>query len=481
MFQKHDSPFNQTFRRKSHLFSFKKSPTVDMTNGSIFQHLIRFAVPMLLGSIFSLLYSTIDSWVIGNFGSSESYAAIGAAGPIINILTWGSGGLGSGVSVYIGQKIGARRINDIDRIVHTVCFSFFLLGLSLSFIGLMIADPALELLGTPQEIRQEALIYMSIYFLLMGGNMFNGACANILRSFGKSGTPVLIGSAGAVANTVLDLLFVIVFQMGIAGVAIATLIVVYAESVLYIIALLKNDFGIVFRFSKFRVDWRILRPVFALGLPIAIQQSINSISGAMIQSYVNHFGSDYIAAWYTYRKFQSFTDIPIGPLVSAISVFVAQNAGALKYDRIQRSVRISVLMCIVICAFLTVLSVPFAVPLAAFFNRKEEVVTAAARLITWFSPLLVFNYLSGLYIAFFRGMGNTRTPMILSVSTFTVFRQICMIAMLKLFDDFYLVTAAFPFTWLVADAIICPYFYAFFKRKRSALPSAQPVAEPQVP
>ena len=475
MFQKHDHPFYQAFRRKAHIFPAKKVQVVDMTQGGILLHLIRFAVPMLFGSIFSLLYSTIDSWVIGNFGSNESYAAIGCVGSIINVLTWSSNGLGGGVSIYLAQKVGARKTEDMDQAVHSACTAFFLLGVVLSIVGITSSSFTLRLLDTPEEIISEGLTYMNIYYLILPASLLAQVAANTLRSMGKPGVPVVIGSVGAVLNTILDLVFVIFLDMGIAGVAWATLIVIYLEAVLYLIALSKKNELFSFRFSKLRLHLASLRNIFSLGFPIALQMTINSISVALVQSYVNHFGSDCISAWYTYRKVQSFLETPIGPVITAVSVFVAQNMGALKLDRIKKSLRTSTLMCLVICGVGATFSTIFAAPFSAFFNSKEEVVAISVNLLRLFTPLLFFNNFVNLHVSYFRGMGNTRTPMILSVSTFTVFRQICMIAVLNIFDNFYIVTAMFPLTWLVASAIIAPYFHHYFKKKQQELCTKEPI------
>ena len=218
-----------------------KRRDVDMTEGNITRHIINFAIPLLIGNIFQQLYNTVDTWVVGNYVNNRAYSAVGTVGPIVNMLIGFFMGLSSGAGVVISQYYGAQQPDKVKQTVHTALLMTLLMGLVFTVLGIVMIPLMLQLINMPAEVRGEATTYLSIYFAGILGLMFYNIGSGILRAVGDSQRPFYFLMVSAVINIVLDLLFVLVFQMGVAGVALATIIAQGVSAVLVIITLLLTD------------------------------------------------------------------------------------------------------------------------------------------------------------------------------------------------------------------------------------------------
>ncbi len=311
----------------------KRGRDVDMTEGGITQHIIRFAIPLLIGNVFQQLYNTVDTWVVGNFVSNEAYAAVGSVGPVINMLIGFFMGLSSGAGVVISQYYGAKRYEEVQKTVHTAVVMTLVLGVLFTAVGLGMTPFMLDLMNTPETVVPESTAYLTIYFSGMMGLMLYNIGAGILRAVGDSKRPFLYLAVCAIINTVLDLVFVLVFHMGVQGVALATIIAQATSAVLVLLALLRSDTCIRLRVSALRPHPEVLKKIIAVGIPAAIQMAITSFSNIFVQSYINYFGDNCMSGWTTYSKVDQILFLPMQSIALASTTFVGQNLGCNQVER----------------------------------------------------------------------------------------------------------------------------------------------------
>ena len=260
----------------------RRKRDVDMTEGNITRHIISFALPLLIGNLFQQLYNTVDTWVVGNYVSNEAYSAVGTVGPIINMLIGFFLGLSSGAGVVISQYYGARQHDKVQETVHTAILMTLIIGVVFTAIGIVMIPLMLKLINMPATVIGEATTYLSIYFAGLLGLMLYNIGAGILRAVGDSQRPFYFLVVCAVLNTVLDLLFVLVFHMGVAGVALATILSQAISAILILITLIRSDSCIHLDIRKLKIHFPMLRKIFKVGIPAALQMAITSFSNIFV-------------------------------------------------------------------------------------------------------------------------------------------------------------------------------------------------------
>ena len=266
------------------------SRSVDMTQGSVVGHLIRFAVPLLLGNLFQQLYNTVDLWVVGKFVSNEAYSAVGTVTPIIIMLIGFFMGLASGAGVVISQYYGAKKYDQVRKTVHTSIVMTLVLGVVLSVVGILIIPIMLDLMNTDPQAIPEATTYLTIYFAGAMGLLLYNMGSGILRAVGDSRRPFYFLVVSALLNIALDLFFVIGLGMKVEGVAYATILSQGVSAALILVVLARGEDCVRLQWKDLRVDWRILRQIIRIGVPSALQMAITSFSNVFVQSYINFFG-----------------------------------------------------------------------------------------------------------------------------------------------------------------------------------------------
>lgn len=443
----------------SSLFSHRRKQDVDMTQGNIVRHIISFAFPLLLGNIFQQLYNTVDTWVVGNYASNEAYSAVGTVGPIVNMLIGFFMGLSSGAGVVISQNYGAHREEDVQKAVHTAIIMTLGLGVIFTILGLTMTPLMLDFMKMPENVQPEATTYLSIYFSGIIGLMLYNIGAGILRAVGDSQRPFYFLVVCALLNTILDLLFVLKFKMGVAGVALATVIAQCTSAVLVILTLLRTNTCVKLRFSRLRIHWNSLKKIFSVGIPAAVQMAITSFSNVFVQSYVNYFGPDCMSGWTTYSKVDQLLFLPMQSIALASTTFVGQNLGSNQPERARQGVRRALMLGIGVTAILSIPVIAFAPSIVAFFNRKPEVVSYGAMLLRWMSPFYVLCCINQIYAGALRGAGNSRAPMIIMLSTFVVFRQVYLFAMSRICNEIIPIAMAYPAGWLLCSLSTTLYYH----------------------
>ncbi len=442
----------------------KSRRDVDMTQGSITRHIISFAFPLLLGNIFQQLYNTVDTWVVGNYASNEAYSAVGNVGPIINMLIGFFMGLSSGAGVVISQHYGAHQEEDVQKAVHTSILMTLILGGIFTVLGVTMTPLMLDLMKMPPEVKAEAIKYLSIYFSGILGLMLYNMGAGILRAVGDSVRPFYYLVVCAVLNTVLDLVFVVwlpePYRMdGASGVALATVISQCVSATLVIVTLLCTGSCVKLRPKRLKLHGRILKKIFTVGIPAALQMAVTAFSNIFVQSYINHFQADAMAGWTTYSKVDQLLFLPMQSISLASTTFVGQNLGSGQPERARKGVRTALLIAMAATVLLTVPIMIFAKPIASFFNAKPAVIQYASTLLCWLSPFYVLCCMNQVYSSALRGAGNAKIPMIIMISSFVVFRQLYLFIMARVCNEFIPIAMSYPAGWLVCSTLTFIYYH----------------------
>ena len=437
----------------------KRKNDVNMTEGSIIHHLVAFAAPLLVGNIFQQLYNTVDTWVVGKYVSNEAFSAVGTVGPIINMLIGFFLGLSSGAGVVISQYYGAGKTEEVRKTVHTSIMMTIILGLIFTGLGIALIPGMLALMNTPAEVIPESTAYLTIYFSGVLGLMLYNIGSGILRAVGDSTRPFYYLVVSAVINTVLDLVFVLRFDMGVAGVAWATIIAQGISALLTLITLLRSDSCIRLSLRALRIHFDMLKKIIRVGIPAALQMAVTSFSNVFVQSYNNYFGADCMSCWTAYCKIDTLLMLPMQSLALAATTFVGQNLGMGKVDRAKRGVRIALALSLVTAVVLMIPVMVFAPSLVAFFNEKATVVEYGTMFLRYISPFYVLCCFNQIYSGALRGAGNTRAPMVIMLASFVVFRQIYLFVLTRFVTNTILpVSMGYPAGWLVCSLLTCLYY-----------------------
>ncbi len=427
---------------------------IDLTEGNIWTHMIRFSVPMAIGLLFQQLYNTVDTLVVGQFVGKQAQAAVGSTGPIINTVVGFCAGLATGASVVISQRYGAHDDEGLSRAVHTTVAMTFILSVVTTAIGMAIIMPMLRFMQTPEDVIGESASYLSIYFSGISGILFYNLGSGILRAVGDSRRPLYFLIFSALLNTALDLLFVLRFGMKVDGVALATVLSQMISALLIMVTLSreKGNYGI--RWKKVRIDRPSLRQILRLGLPSSIQSAITAFSNVFVQSYINYFGSACMAGYGVYAKIDAFALIPVQSISMSSTTFVGQNWGANKAGRARDGVRTAILMSIIATATLGLLVFLLARPLMTLFSPEEDVIEYGVRFIHIVTPFYLTICFNQIYAGALRGIGDATMPTVIMLISFVAFRQVYLAVTKALGAGFIAVALAYPVGWILCSTLL---------------------------
>ncbi len=427
---------------------------LDMTEGNIWQHMLRFSISMAIGLLFQQLYNTVDTLVVGQFVGQQAQAAVGSTGPIINTIVGFCAGLATGASVVISQRYGAHDNESLGKAVHTTVALTFIVSVIATALGQLIIGPMLRFMQTPEDVMPESGAYLSIYFAGVSGILFYNLGSGILRAVGDSKRPLIFLIISALLNTVLDLLFVLAFGMGVEGVAWATVLsqILSALLILFTLTKEKGNYGI--RWEKVRIDRHSLRLILKLGLPSSIQAAVTSFSNVFVQSYINAFGSACMAGYGVYGKIDAFALIPVQSISMSSTTFVGQNWGAKQPGRARKGVRTATVMSLVSTVILGLITFVFARPLMGFFSPEAEVIEYGIRFIRIVTPFYIAVCFNQIYAGALRGVGDATMPTAIMLGSFVVFRQIYLAVTKALGAGFIAVALAYPVGWILCSALL---------------------------
>ncbi|MGI5976925.1 MAG: MATE family efflux transporter [Candidatus Limivicinus sp.] len=425
-----------------------------MTSGPIYSQLVTYAVTLSIGMLFQQLYNTVDTIVVGRFVGKEALAAVGSTASIINMLVGLGAGLATGASVVVSQCYGAHDNEKLSKAVHTTMAGAFIMSVAGTILGLFIVDPMLRLMKTPADVMDSARQYLSIFFSGLSGLFIYNIGSGILRAVGDARRPIYFLCFSALLNIVFDLLFVIAFHMGVAGVAFATILAQGLSAVLVMIVLTKDKAAYGIRWKKIRLDSHMLRRILNIGLPSAIQQAITSFSNVFVQSYINFFGSACMAGWTSYNKIDIFILIPLQAISMASTTFVGQNFGAEQIDRAKEGARKSLRMSLVITSLLVVVVMLLSPYLCRLFTADEEVIAYGVHFLRIIAPFYIICCFNQIYAGALRGVGNANVPTIIMLFSFVLFRQIYLYIVKQLGNNFNLISIAYPMGWIVCSILM---------------------------
>ncbi len=387
----------------------------DFTQGNILKHLIRFSLPILGASVFTQLYNVVDSITVGQYVGSTALAAVGASAAINMVCHSLLAGIGQGSGILISQNVGSKRMEEVHKNVRTSFWFALFFGILMMGLGLVIANPVLRVLNTPANIMDQATLYLRIVFLGLLGQMFNAIGGIAIRAFGDSRYPMLVQIISAITNIVLDLIFVIALNWGVAGVAWATAIAQYLSAFLVYRHIVK-----VYKIKLIEKGTKLLDPasiriIVRLGIPLALTSLVTSAGTLIIQRYGNTFGSDFVAANTVITRVDTFALMPIMAISQAITTFVGQNIGANRLDRVKEGVRIGTLLVLSFTIFAGLVMVFFGKYFVILFNREEAIIALGSAGLA----IMAFSYWStGIqqsYDAMLRGAGDVNIPMIITI------------------------------------------------------------------
>ena len=439
----------------------------DLTTGPLLSGIIAYTVPIILTSVLQLLFNAADLVVVGRFRGSLAVGAVGATGSITNLIVNLFVGLSIGAGVSVAHAIGARQEKQLHRIIHTALFVALAGGALLTVIGVSLSGTFLRLMDTPAEILPLSTQYMQIYFCGMIFNLTYNFCASILRASGDTKSPLLFLSIAGVLNVVLNLFFVVICGMSVAGVALATIISQCVSAVLVVRALMRRTDGCRLDLRQIRLHKAQLLRILRIGIPAGIQGSLFAISNVIIQSSVNSFGDIVVAGNAAAANIEGFVYVSMNAFSQTAVNYTGQNIGAGRFDRVRKIF----LLCIA-CVAVTGLLMGGGAFLAArpllgiYITDSPE---AIAYGITRMSFVGLCYFLCGMMdvaTGSLRGLGSSLTPMIISVLgvcgirlgwIFTIFRDPRFHSLESLF-------ISYPFSWTITFLIESAAFIILYRR-----------------
>ncbi len=431
----------------------------DLTQGSIMGKLTRFFFPILLGLLFFQLYNTVDAVVVGRCVGPAALAAVGGSPAVITNLVIGFfTGLGTGATVVISQYFGARDDEQLSRAVHTILAFCILAGLFLTLLGWLTTPWALRLVQTPADILPASTVYLRLYYLGATSLLLFNIGSGILRAVGDSRWPLVFLAICCGLNIVLDLLFVLRFGMGVAGVAWATVISLTVSAVILLLHLGRAKGAWRLELRQLRIHPASLRRILYLGVPAAVQGAMYSISNIIIQAAVNRFGTVIVAAWTAISKFDALYWVTSNAMGAALCTFVGQNFGAGQYERMRRGVRSWLLTDIGVTACLSVLLITLAPWALRLFTEDAEVLRYALQLMWYFAPFYVLWVFIDIFSNALRGAGDSLRPMIISLLGVCLLRILWIYLVVPHWNTIAGVSLSYPFTWGVTAVVFLLYY-----------------------
>ena len=437
-----------------------KSRSMDMTEGSIVKLLIAFSIPLLMGNIFQQLYNTVDSLVVGNFVGKEALAAVGSTGPVINTLITFFGGLSLGATVIISRFFGAHDDEKLHSAIETTMALTFISGIVCTILGTYAAPWLLRFMDTPEDVMPEASAYLRIYFAGVFGLLLYNIGSGILRAVGDTKRPLYFLIFSSIMNIVLDLVFVIVFHMGIEGVAYATIISQFVSAILILILLSKTRENYRFVWKDLHINWQLVGQICSIGMPAGLQQAITSFSNVYVQSYINGFGSGCMAGWSSYSKIDMFVMLPMMSIAQAITTFASQNIGAGNLERAKKGTKTALIMSVGIAFSISCILWIFAPQFARMFSKETDVAYYCVLFLRQNIFFFVSSAVTQVFSGTLRGAGNSKTPMILMLTSYVAFRQVYLFIVKQVCYTPSLVGFGYPAGWMVC-ALLTTLYYCF--------------------
>ena len=447
-----------------------------MTSGNIYRHLIAYSWPIFLGRIMQMLYNIVDTIVVGRFVGTEAMAAVGATGMITNVTLYLFLGFSVGAGTLVGQIFGSKEKDALHEAIQTIIAFSLILCAALTVIGYPLSNPILRLLKTPHDVFQYASTYLHIYFLGITGMIIYNIGGEILRAVGNTTMPLIFLTVSSAINIVLDIVFVVVFNAGVAGVAWATAISQFIAAVQVLMVLSKTQ-------EVYRLDWRgihinssQLKTILSIGLPSGIQSVITAFTNLLAQTYINMLGSACMAGWSCFNKLLGISMMPVDSFSSASAAFASQNFGAKQYSRVKEGIRKSNVLSFAVSAVISVGMFIFAKSLIGIFTEDAEAIRFGVIFIRWVVMSMLYYCITENLTRAMTGMGDSKGPTAIKLTFYVGFRLAFLIVLSAFFSITPVaVSLAFTVSWALGAAALFLYYK---KRWANRLPQLQAEAYP---
>ena len=442
-----------------------KSYEMDMCSGSLFKKIVRFLVPLILSGVLQLMFNAADMIVVGQFTGSQALAAVGATTFLINLQVNLFIGISIGANVAAAKSFGAKNDKDLTETVHTAVLMAIVIGVLMIFIGNLVAEPVLRLMGTPDDVIGDAVLYIRIYFCGMPALMLYNFGAAILRAVGDTKRPLYFLTLAGVINVIFNLFFVIVFDMGVAGVAIATVISQAISAILVLYCLCRSEGTYRLYFRRLHIYPDKFFSILKVGLSAGFQSFLFNIANIMVQSSVNSFGSLVMAGNTAANNIEGFVYVTISSTSQTSISFISQNMGAKQYKRVKRIFWECVGITTVVAGGLGVSAYLFAPWLLRLYNQDPQVIAYGITRLSVVAMSYALNGIQDVMASSFRGMGSPLMPMVVSLTGICLIRILWVLLVFPLFRTREVLYLAYPVSWGISIImnLIC---YQVIRKKR---------------
>ncbi len=442
----------------------KSRVEINMTEGGLFGKIVAFTLPVMLSGILQLLFNAADMAVVGQFVSDQALAAVGSTNSLVNLVLNLFMGMSVGTGVVMSRCYGAKNKEYGEKVLHTSLPVAFISGIVVAIIGVSCCRQLLELMGSPDNVIDLSTEYLTIYFLGAPMNLVYNFGAAVMRSTGDSKRPLLYLTIAGVINIIVNIISVVVFKMGVAGVAYATIASQAVSAVMVLFALRRKDGFVQFSWKKLRINKRALGEIVRIGVPSGIQGALFSISNMLIQSTINSFGDIAMAGNSVYSSLSGFIYTAMNSVSNAVITAIGQNLGARKLDRVKRAFWMCLGLTTAVGIIIGGLELLFARPLISIYNSNPEVMEIALiGLITINSTYFICGAMEVVNFSL-RGIGYSMTPMIIvlvGTCAFRIFWIYCIFPIDPTLQNIYL---SYPVSWIVTLAVAFVIFLVLFRR-----------------
>ena len=439
-----------------------------ITEGVIRKQLLIFFFPIVIGTFFQQIYNTADSIVVGRFVGKEALAAVGGSvNQIVNLVVEVFVGLTSGASVIVAQFYGAKDKKNLNKTLHTSYAFGIVTGFVVAVVGLLVTNTVLELMKTPQELMADSRLYLHIYFCGMIFNIIYNMGASILRAVGDSRRPLYVLMVTCGLNIVLDILLVVIFRLGVMGVAIATVSCQGISSILVTAMLMKEHPLFQLKLREIRFYRVSLNSVLRIGIPAALEATMYTIANLIIQVFVNELGTDTVAAWGTFAKIDAVYWMVVNAFGISITTFVGQNYGAGKVKRMRKSVGICLGMSYAGAILVSGVLYALAGPLYRLFTTDENVVRIGVDMMHFLLPSYFMYVVIGILSGALRGAGRVLVPMLLTCGGVCLIRIVWMFGVFPGHPGINTIMLSYPVSWGITAVLFIIYYFRKFPKVKN--------------
>ena len=439
--------------------------------GSISKSILMFFFPILLGSFLQQLYSTTDALIVGRYVNKEALAAIGATTYIINILIGFFVGLSAGAAVIISQFYGANKGKNLSDSVHTAIALSLVSGVIIMIVGIVFSPMILKIMNTPADIIEPSTTYLRVYFLGSIPVLIYNMGSSILRAVGDSKSPLYVLIVCTIANVVFDILFVAVFKMGIFGAALATLLAQVISAAVVITMLMRAEFSYKLDLKKISFHQKELAVMLKIGLPTGFQAVMYYLSNMIVQSSVNSFGTDTVAAWTVFTTNDNLYWMVIGAFGVSVTTFVGQNFGAGNFDRIKKSVRITYLFTSLSAILLSLILYIGCEQLMNLFTSETTVIDVGVYMFRHYCQYYIFFVGIEVLSGAIRATGDSFIPTVITALGICGLRILWIFFVVPANPHIGTVLTVYPVTWFLTSLVFTIYYLqgGWLRRRRKIM------------